>query len=150
MTCRRLQATKRAIVRKLHGHTEAALRRHRETDLQTNSDGLNNPHQQGLPTRSLWRRGVGHRKKRTTNMNTIKKILGLVWMFLAPAIIWFLAAQAIQKIAVATSLTKSNVTLQWVIILTIFTPICIGFFIFGYYAFKGEYDQLPVSSKDLE
>jgi hypothetical protein len=83
-------------------------------------------------------------------MNTIKKILGLVWMILAPAIIWFLAAQAIQKIAVATSLTKSNVTLQWVIILTIFTPICIGFFIFGYYAFKGEYDQLPVSSKDLE
>ena len=71
-------------------------------------------------------------------------------MFLAPAIIWFLASQAIQKIAAATSLTKSNVTLQWVIILTIFTPICVGFFIFGYYAFKGEYDQLPASSKDLE
>ena len=83
-------------------------------------------------------------------MNTIKKILGLVWMFLAPAIIWFLASQAIQKIAAATTLTKSNVTLQWVIILTIFTPICIGFFIFGYYAFKGEYDLLPASSKDLE
>jgi hypothetical protein len=83
-------------------------------------------------------------------MNTIKKILGLVWMFLAPAIIWFLASQAIQKIAGATTLTRSNVTLQWVIILTIFTPICIGFFIFSFYAFKGEYDQLPVSSKDLE
>ena len=83
-------------------------------------------------------------------MNTIKKILGLVWMFLAPAMIWFLASQAIQKINNATSLTRSNVTLQWVIILTIFTPICIGFFIFGKYAFKGEYDQLPSSSKDLE
>jgi hypothetical protein len=83
-------------------------------------------------------------------MNTIKKILGLVWMFLAPAIIWFLASQAFQKIGVATTLTKSNVTLQWVIILTIFTPICIGFFIFGYYAFKGEYAHLPSSSKDLE
>ena len=71
-------------------------------------------------------------------------------MFLAPTIIWFLASQAIQKIAAATSLTKSNVTLQWVIILTIFTPICIGFFIFGYYAFKGEYAHLPSSSKDLE
>lgn len=71
-------------------------------------------------------------------------------MFLAPAIIWFLASQAIQKIAGATTLTRSNVTLQWVIILTIFTPICIGFFIFGFYAFKGEYDQLPVNSKDLE
>lgn len=84
------------------------------------------------------------------NMNTIKKILGLVWMFLAPAMIWFLASQAIQKINSATSLTRSNVTLQWVIILTIFTPICIGFFIFGKYAFNGEYDQLPASSKDLE
>ena len=83
-------------------------------------------------------------------MNTIKKILGLVWMFLAPAMIWFLASQAIQKINNASSLTRSNVTLQWVIILTIFTPICIGFFIFGKYAFKGEYDQLPSSSKDLE
>jgi hypothetical protein len=83
-------------------------------------------------------------------MNTIKKILGLVWMFLAPAIIWFLASQAIQKIAAATTLTKSNVTLQWVIILAIFTPICIGFFIFGYYAFKGEYAHLPSSSEDLE
>jgi hypothetical protein len=83
-------------------------------------------------------------------MNTIKKILGLVWMFLAPAIIWFLASQAFQKIGAATTLTKSNVTLQWVIILTIFTPICIGFFIFGYYAFKGEYAHLPSSSKDLE
>jgi hypothetical protein len=83
-------------------------------------------------------------------MNTIKKILGFVWMCLAPAIILFLTAQAIQKIGASTAITKSNVTLQWVIILTIFTPICVGFFIFGYYSFKGEYDQLPVSSKDLE
>jgi hypothetical protein len=83
-------------------------------------------------------------------MNTIKKILGFVWMCLAPAIIWFLVAQAAQKIGAATSVTKSNVSLQWAIILTIFTPICIGFFIFGYYGFKGEYDHLPTSSKELE
>jgi hypothetical protein len=82
-------------------------------------------------------------------MNTIKKVLGLVWMALSPAIIWFLASQAIQKIGAATELTKSNVTLQWVIILTIFTPICVGFFIFGYYGIKGEYDRLPESSNDL-
>lgn len=82
-------------------------------------------------------------------MNTIKKILGLVWMGLAPAIIWFLASQAIQKISASTELTRSNVTLQWVIILTIFTPICIGFFIFGLYGIKGEYDKLPESSNDL-
>lgn len=83
-------------------------------------------------------------------MNTIKKILGLFWMCLAPAIILFLASQAMQKIVAATAITKSNVTLQWVIILTIFIPICVGFFIFGYYGYKGEYDQLPESAKDLE
>lgn len=82
-------------------------------------------------------------------MNTFKRILGLVWMALSPAIIWFLASQAIQKIGAATELTKSNVTLQWVIILTIFTPICIGFFIFGYYGLKGEYEKLPENSNDL-
>jgi hypothetical protein len=70
-------------------------------------------------------------------------------MALAPTIIWFLASQAIQKIGAATELTKSNVTLQWVIILTIFTPICIGFFIFGFYGLKGEYDRLPESSNEL-
>lgn len=71
-------------------------------------------------------------------------------MCLAPAMIWFLVSQAIQKIGSATALTRSNLTLQWVIILTIFTPICIGFFIFGYYGLKGEYDHLPTSSKDVE
>jgi hypothetical protein len=83
-------------------------------------------------------------------MNTFKKYLGIVWMLLAPALIWFLAAQAFQKIGLASVATKSNVILQWGIILTIFTPICVGFFIFGYYSFKGAYDQLPTSSKELE
>jgi hypothetical protein len=83
-------------------------------------------------------------------MNTFKKYLGILWMALAPALIWFLAAQAFQKIGLASVATKSNVILQWGIILTIFTPICIGFFIFGYYSFNGAYDQLPTSSKDLE
>lgn len=82
-------------------------------------------------------------------MNQIKKILGLVWMVLSPTLIWFLANQAIQKIGAASEATKSNVTLQWAIILIIFTPICIGFFIFGWYAIKGEYDHLPENSAEL-
>lgn len=83
-------------------------------------------------------------------MNTIKKFFGLVWMCLAPGIIWFLIAQAIQKIGGATDITRANVGLQWMIILIIFTPICVGFFIFGYYGLNGEYDELPTSSKDVE
>lgn len=83
-------------------------------------------------------------------MNTLKKLLGFVWMAISPLLIWFLTAQAIQKMAIANEASKSNVLLQWVIILMIFIPICIGFFIFGWYGVKGEYDHLPESSTDLE
>ena len=69
-------------------------------------------------------------------MNSLKKYLGILWMVLAPAIIIFLFSQAADKIGKATDLTRANVTLQWSIILIIFLPICIGFFIFGNYAFK--------------
>jgi len=30
----------------------------------------------------------------------------------------------------------------WIVIVTIFIPIIIGFVLFGYYAFKGEYNDL--------
>jgi hypothetical protein len=82
-------------------------------------------------------------------MNALKKGLGIVWMLLAPAVVCFLIWQASDKITKATALTKSNVTLQWVIILTIFVPICIGLLIFGYYSLKGAYDHLPESSTEI-
>lgn len=83
-------------------------------------------------------------------MNLVKKILGYVWMLLAPALICFLVYEAVEKITAASAVQKSNVTLQWVIILLVFTPICIGFFIFGKYASANEYDHLPESSKEIE
>lgn len=83
-------------------------------------------------------------------MNAIKKILGYVWMLLAPAIICFLIYQAVEKITAAASIHKANVTLQWVIILLVFTPICVGFFIFGKYASSNEYEHLPESSNEIE
>lgn len=83
-------------------------------------------------------------------MNTIKKLLGYVWMLLAPSVICFLLYQAVQKITAASELQKANVTLQWVIILLVFSPICVGFFIFGKYASENEYDHLPASSNELE
>ena len=83
-------------------------------------------------------------------MNSLKKILGFVWMLMAPAIICFLAYEANTKIRVATAATKSNVLLQWSIILIIFTPICIGFFLFGKYAATNEYAQLPTSSDQIK
>ena len=76
-------------------------------------------------------------------MNTIKKLLGYVWMVLSPAIILFLLYEAFVKIGAATEAAKANTILQWAIILLIFLPISIGFFIFGKYASQNEYEQLP-------
>jgi len=82
-------------------------------------------------------------------MNALKKYLGIIWMILAPAIMIFLFTQAADKIGKATEVTKSNVTLQWSIILIIFLPICVGLLIFGYYAFKGYYEHLPETSAEI-
>jgi hypothetical protein len=82
-------------------------------------------------------------------MNAIKRFLGIIWMLLAPALVGFMFWQAAEKISKASAATKSNVTLQWVIILFIFIPICIGLLIFGYYSVKGYYDHLPESSAEI-
>jgi len=82
-------------------------------------------------------------------MNGFKRYLGIIWILLSPAIVVFLFWQAADKIGKASAATRSNVTLQWSIILIIFLPICIGLLIFGYYAFKGYYDHLPESSEEI-
>ncbi len=76
-------------------------------------------------------------------MKAIKKILGVVWMLMAPAFIFLMLRQAVIKIGTASGHLQTNLILQWTIILLIFIPICIGFFIFGYYSVRGEYDRLP-------
>lgn len=82
-------------------------------------------------------------------MNYLKRGMGYIWMLVAPAIILFLLTQAVSKINAANELTRANVSLQWVIILLIFIPICAGFFLFGKYAIEGGYDVLPASSEEL-
>jgi hypothetical protein len=77
-------------------------------------------------------------------MNALKKGLGLFWMLLGPASIIFMFIQALDKVGLATEgVAKTNTALQWGIILFIFIPISAGLVIFGYYAYKGEYDKLP-------
>lgn len=86
--------------------------------------------------------------EKNKNMNTVKKIMGLVWIILAPVIIYFLVTSAIHNIS--SGGTKDiNQPIPWIIIIGIFTPIAIGLMIFGYYALKGEYDKLPERSKDV-
>lgn len=81
-------------------------------------------------------------------MNSIKKILGFVWMLLAPVIIISLVAGAWMNID-GTGAKEINQPVPWIIIISIFTPIAIGLFIFGWYCVKGEYSKLPENSAEV-
>jgi hypothetical protein len=81
-------------------------------------------------------------------MNQIKKYLGVLWLVLAPAVIYFLVSGAITNIDTAGKKDINNPVI-WVIIIAIFTPIALGLMVFGWYALKNEYDHLPEDSKDL-
>ena len=81
-------------------------------------------------------------------MNQLKKIMGVLWMILAPVVIYFLVMGAVHNInSVGTK--DINKPIPWIIIIAIFTPIAIGLMIFGFYSVRGEYDKLPETSNDL-
>lgn len=73
-------------------------------------------------------------------MDSLKKALGILWMLLGPAAIALLAYAAFKNINSTAKGDLSN-PVPWIIILTIFTPIAFGLMIFGWYAWKGEYNR---------
>ena len=81
-------------------------------------------------------------------MNQLKKIMGVLWMILAPVVIYFLIMGAVHNIDSA-GMKDINKPIPWIIIIAIFTPIAVGLMIFGFYSLKGEYDRLPESSDEL-
>lgn len=78
-------------------------------------------------------------KSNTLLWPILKRFLGALLMILGPMVIGLLIYFAKQKLSLATA--TFNDILQWSIIIGIFTPVAIGMFIFGRYAFKGEYDR---------
>lgn len=82
-------------------------------------------------------------------MNAFKKLLGIFWLVLAPLLIYALIQGAISNINPAGKKDINNPVI-WVIIIAIFLPIAIGLMIFGWYAFRGEYDHLPHKSSELK
>ncbi len=74
-------------------------------------------------------------------MNTLKRIIGILCMIAGPVVVALLIISAIQNIDLSG---KSDIQkpIPWIIIITVFTPIAIGLMIFGWYAWKGEYDRL--------
>jgi Na+/H+-dicarboxylate symporter len=81
-------------------------------------------------------------------MSAVKRYFGLLFMLIAPFVIYELVHGALSHIDPAGK-KDINSPVVWIIIITVFTPIAIGLVIFGWYAFKGEYDHLPHESKEL-
>jgi hypothetical protein len=71
-------------------------------------------------------------------MNQFKRLLGIIWILLGPAVLGYLIYEASKKMSLPTS--TSNDLLQWGIIIGIFVPIAFGLVIFGLYSIKGAYD----------
>ncbi|WP_374165403.1 DUF6814 family protein [Arcticibacter sp. MXS-1] len=70
-------------------------------------------------------------------MNTLKKYLGIVWILAGLALGLFLLYKSATVLSAAEP--KAEDFVFWIVILVIFVPIVLGFVLFGYYAWRGEY-----------
>jgi ABC-type dipeptide/oligopeptide/nickel transport system permease component len=79
-------------------------------------------------------------------MDQLKRTFGLLWMLLAFAAL--IAVILMAKAEIARKPT-ADTWIQWGVFVGITLPIAIGLFLFGLFAFKGEYDRLPTRSSEL-
>ncbi len=73
-------------------------------------------------------------------MDALKRFFGLVWIVAGAALALYLPYRAIAELNSEQATQEDYVF--WIVIVVIFIPIIIGFILFGYYAIKGEYDQV--------
>lgn len=79
-------------------------------------------------------------------MNQLKRYAGLLWILLGPLAAYYLVQTALAEIAKKPVI---DTKIQWGVFVIIFLPIALGMVIFGWYAWKGEYDHLPERSDEL-
>jgi hypothetical protein len=79
-------------------------------------------------------------------MNSIKRYLGILWIAIAIISYSILLKTAYGQISAKPT---TDTIMQWSIFVIIFFPIAIGFVLFGWLAFKGDYDRLPTSSDEI-
>jgi hypothetical protein len=78
-------------------------------------------------------------------MNSVKRFLGIVWMLVGPVVFIMLVISAVNNIYGDTNgqvLGDISNPVPWIIILAIFLPIAIGLSIFGWYVYKGDYENI--------
>ena len=75
-------------------------------------------------------------------MGIIKKLIGVLCMILAPVAAYLLTSEGIKKMAAAAPADKTNAVTQWMILILIFMPVMAGLLLFGWYAVKGEFEEI--------
>lgn len=71
-------------------------------------------------------------------MNTLKKYLGIIWILMGVTSLILLIREAILRVLANPT---QSVYLPWMIITIIFIPIALGFILFGWFAFKKEFNS---------
>jgi hypothetical protein len=82
-------------------------------------------------------------------MAAFKRYMGLILLIFAPLVIFALVDGALRNINEHGKKDINNPVI-WIIIIAIFTPVAIGLMIFGWYAFRGEYDTIAQKSTKLK
>lgn len=82
-------------------------------------------------------------------MNSLKRLSGFIWIALGVAAAYMMASQAGTEISSAAAANKAilDTKMFWYIIIPIFAPIMAGLCLFGWYAWKGEYDVIARNSE---
>jgi len=71
-------------------------------------------------------------------MDQLKRAFGILWMVLGPLAVYYLVQTAASEIAKKPVI---DTKIQWGVFVGVFIPIAIGLVLFGWYAWKGEYDR---------
>lgn len=72
-------------------------------------------------------------------MDLFRKYLGAIWILSGVCLAFFLFYKAWSVLGASAVHAEDYVF--WIVIVSIFIPIILGFILFGYYAFKGEYSK---------
>jgi len=85
------------------------------------------------------------------NMNKIKRFSGFIWIALSLVALYLLFKQAGFEIEDARAGNRPllDTRMFWYVVIPIFSPILFGLCLFGWFAWKGEYDDIARNSERL-
>ena len=79
-------------------------------------------------------------------MNTLKRVLGIIWMILGAAFAGYFPYKTVLVLSSPSATSEDFVF--WIVVTLIFIPVMLGLVLFGYYAVKGEYNNLEETDEE--